>query len=520
MNPQYNVAVIGAGPGGIAAGVRLLEAGIDDFVVLERAAAPGGSWRDNDYPGIGVDVPSFTYQYSFAKNTTWSRMFPAGAEVWAYHDAVAREHGVYPHIRFGVNVVKEQWDDTAMAWRLHTATGEVITARFVISAVGAFINPKDDPGIPGYDSFAGKILRPTEWDHNYDLTGKRVGVIGTGASSVQITPAIAPLVETLTVFQRTPVWCWPKPDFTIGPWLRAILGRRTTQAVLSGVALLLVETLTRLLVYTPPAIANPVAALMDSGARAVYRGYLRAVVRDRRTRRALTPRYGLLGKRPTLSNAFLQAFNRDNVELVDSPISEITPSGVRTADGRESQLDALVVAVGYELFSDPETYKPGMVVGVNGFDLGDFFAQNQLQAYESVAVHGLPNRWMLVGPYSWTGTGWHFMVESSAQHAVRAIVEAVRRGAAYVEVTAEAQRAYHEKIQHQGRNIQHYFQVRNKGLRTYYVNSHGDMPYIRPTTALQSRRAAASYPFDDYLWRKPVAQTETARAELVSGEIP
>src|SRR5579875_3388252 len=149
MNPQCNVAVIGAGPGGIGAGVRLLEAGIDDFVVLERAGAPGGSWRDNDYPGIGVDVPSFTYQYSFAKNTTWSRMFPTGSEVWAYHDTVARERGVYPHIRFGVNVVKEEWDDAAMVWRLHTAAGEVITARFVISAVGAFINPKHGPGITG-----------------------------------------------------------------------------------------------------------------------------------------------------------------------------------------------------------------------------------------------------------------------------------------------------------------------------------------------------------------------------------
>lgn len=518
MTPEHTVAIIGAGPAGIAAGVRLKQAGIDDFIILERAGEPGGSWRDNDYPGIGVDVPNFTYQYSFAKNPNWSRVFPKGEEVKAYHCRVAREQGLYPHLRFGIGVVKEEWD-AAGYWRLHTAAGEKITARYVLSAVGAFINPKRDPGIPGFDTFTGKVLRPTEWDHDYDLAGKRVGIIGTGASSVQITPAIAAEVGSLAVFQRTPVWCWPKPDFAIGPRLRTVLGRGTTQSLLSGIALALVEVLTRLLVYTPPVIANRVAALMDGGARVLYRGYLRAVVRNRHARRALTPRYGLLGKRPTLSNTFVQAFNRDNVELVDSAIEEITATGVRTVDGREHELDALVVAVGYELFSDPESYRTGTVVGVNGFDLGEFYNTHRLQAYESVAVHGLPNRWILVGPYSWTGTGWHFMVESSAQHAVRAICEARRRGCDVVEVTAEAQRRYHAKIQHQGRNIQHYFQVRNKGLRTYYVNSQGDVPYIRPTTALQSRRAASSYPFDDYSWRSAgpevAGQDETVDLEGV-----
>lgn len=496
MEPQYNVAIIGAGPGGIAAGVRLKQAGNNDFVILERADEPGGSWRDNDYPGIGVDVPCFTYQYSFAKNRNWSRMFPLGAEVKDYHIHVAREHGLYPHIRFGVEVAKEEWDDAAQLWRVHTG-GEVITARFVISAIGAFINPKTDPGIPGFGAFRGKVLRPTDWDHDYDLTGKRVGVIGTGASSVQITPSIAPRVAGLTVFQRTPVWCMPKPDMRVG----AVLGSRAAQGVLNAAALALVETLTRLLVYTPPVVANVAMVVMDRGARALYRAYLRAVVRDPQARRALLPRYGVLGKRPTLSNTFLQAFNRDNVALVDAAVTEITPDGVRTADGRIHELDALVLAVGYQMFSDPETYRRGTVLGTDGFDLGEFYAQHRLQAYQSVAVHGLPNRWILVGPYSWTGTGWHFMVESSAAHAVRAISEANRRGSGVVEVTADAQRDYHRKIRHQGRNIQYYFNVRNKGLRTYYVNSQGDMPYIRPTTAIQSRRAATSYPFDDYDWR-------------------
>lgn len=500
MEPQFNVAIIGAGPGGIAAGVRLKQAGVEDFVILERASEPGGSWRDNEYPGIGVDVPCFTYQYSFAKNPSWTRVFPKGQEVKEYHVRVARDHGLLPHMRFGVEVVREVWDSTAQLWRLHTAAGDVITARFVISAIGAFINPKTDPGIPGLDSFRGKVMRPTAWDHSYDLTGKRVGVVGTGASSVQITPAIAPHVGSLTVFQRTPVWCLPKPDFKIEGLTGRVLNSRAAQTALHAAALGLVEALTRLLVYTPPWLADKAMVVMDGGARTLYRAYLRAVVRDPDIRRALMPDYGVLGKRPTLSNTFLQAFNRDNVKLVDTAVTEITPDGVRTADDRTEKLDVLVLAVGYELFSDPETYRRGTVMGTDGFDLAEFYAEHRLQAYESVAVHGLPNRWTLVGPYSWTGTGWHFMVEASAQHAVRAISEANRRGAGVVEVSERAQREYHSKIRRQGRNIQHYFSVRNRGLRTYYVNSQGDMPYIRPTTAIQSRRAAASYPFDDYEW--------------------
>ncbi|OBJ69486.1 NAD(P)/FAD-dependent oxidoreductase [Mycobacterium sp. 1274756.6] len=517
-DPDHEVIVIGAGPGGIAAGVGLLDAGISDFVILERGDAPGGSWRDNDYPGIGVDVPHFTYQYSFAKNPNWTRMFPHGKEVHDYHVAVAREHGLYPHLRFGVEVTAERWDEANGWWEVHTASGAVITARFVISAVGAFITPKSTPDIPGFDAFAGKVLRPTDWDHGYDLAGKRVGVIGTGASSVQITPAIAPRVQRLTVFQRTPVWAWPKPDFRIGRRLRKVLGHPWSQTALGNAALLLVETGTRLLVYAPAPVAKSFFAAMDTGARGIYRGYLRLVVRDPRTRAALTPRYGLAAKRPTLSNTFLQAFNRANVELVDAAIREITATGVRTADGRHHDFDALVVAVGYELFSDPETYRPGMVVGVDGFDLGEFYARNRLQAYESVAVHGLPNRWILVGPYSWTGTGWHFMVESSAAHAVRAIGEARRRGAGYVEITEAAQRAYHAKILRQGRNIQYYFGVRNKGVRTYYVNSQGDSCYVRPTTALQSRRAASTYPLDDYEWR-PVTSTAAPAEPRAAQEV-
>ncbi|WP_158886719.1 flavin-containing monooxygenase [Amycolatopsis anabasis] len=500
QQPDHEVVVIGAGPGGIAAGVRLRETGLD-FVILERAGEIGGSWRDNTYPGIGVDIPSIAYQYSFARNPDWSRVFARGAEVQAYHRDVVERFGLGPHLEFHTEVVREVWDDERHRWNLHTGDGRVITARFVISAVGAFINPKLDPGIPGLADYLGKIQRPTAWDHDYDHTGRRVGIIGTGASSVQITPSIAPEVERLDVFQRTPVWCLPKPDFAIPPAVRLLLRVPGLMALLHGTMLAGVEVLLRLAVHSPLPIAARAMRLMDSRARAFYRWYLRRAVRDPETRAALVPAYGVLGKRPTMSNTFVQAFNRPNTNLVTTPIERFTEKGVRLADGTEREFDMIVLATGYELFSDPESYRPGAIVGRDGFDLGEFYAARRLQAYESVSVPKLPNRWMLVGPYSWTGTGWHALVEITSRHAVRAITEARRRGATAVEVDQAAHDRYHAGVRRRGRNIAYYFGVLNQGLRTYYVNSQGDMPYIRPSSVLQARRRSRSFDLDDYTYR-------------------
>ncbi|AXK85858.1 Predicted flavoprotein CzcO associated with the cation diffusion facilitator CzcD [Nocardia farcinica] len=510
--PDYRIAVIGAGPGGICAGARLLQRGLTDFVILERAQGFGGSWRDNNYPGLGVDVPGFTYQYSFARNPNWARVFPKREEVLAYHEAVADRFGLAAHTRFGVNVVQQIWDDQRRWWRLVTDDGSEITARFLISAVGAYIHPKQDPGIPGYQDFRGKVLRPIGWDHDYDLAGKRVAVIGTGASSVQITPSIAPEVGSLQVYQRTPVWCLPKPDFAVPAWLQTVLALPGAGPLLSGMANLLVDLALRLIVFTPAALFRPGARGFDALARALYRGYLRTQVRDPRVRRDLMPTYGALGKRPTLSNDYVQTFNRSNVELVVAPIERITESGIRTVDGSEHQLDAIVLATGYELFSDPESYREGAIVGRDGFDLGRFYAENRLQAYESVAVPGLPNRWMLVGPYSWIGTGWHELVEIGTDHAVNVIAEAERLGCDVVEVAPEAHERYHKMIRRQGRNIAYYFQVINAGLRTYYVNSQGDMPYIRPTSLMSARKASRRTRFDDYRFGRRAATSQAPEA--------
>ncbi|MEV6556840.1 NAD(P)/FAD-dependent oxidoreductase [Nocardia sp. NPDC051756] len=494
---DHEVVVIGAGPGGIAAGVKLRKAGVEDFAILERADKVGGSWHENRYPGLSVDVPALTYQYSFARNPNWTRFFPRGPEVKAYHVDVAKRFGLYPHLRFGIDIVRQEWDEQRHIWRLHAADGTEITARFVISAVGAFVNPKDDPGIPGLASYTGKLQRPSDWDADHDYAGKRVAVIGTGASSVQIVPSLAPHVAELAVFQRTPVWSVPKPDVAVPAPVQAILRVPGVQAGINNAVLIVVDLGLRAGVSAPMWLVRPTLRTVDAVAIAAYRRYLRWVVKDPATAAALAPDYGPIAKRPTMSN-YTFTFNRDNVRLVTEPIARITPDGIETADGIEHRFDMIVLATGYEVFSDPETYKPGAIVGRDGFDLSTFFTEQGLQAYQSVALPRLPNWWMLVGPYSWTGSGWHAFVEMTADHAVRAITEARRRKASVMEVRQSVHDAYHRRIHRRAEALRFYLTELNGHVPTYYRNSQGDTTYVRPSGFFAARRGNRKFPLGDY----------------------
>ncbi|MFD7844061.1 flavin-containing monooxygenase [Nocardia sp. NPDC059764] len=496
--PDHEIVVIGAGPGGIAAGALLKRAGIEEFTILERAGEVGGSWRDNTYPGISVDVPALTYQYSFARKADWPTLFPAGVEVQAYHQDVARRYGLYRHLRFHTEIVREVWDETHRRWELHTADGQIITARFVISAVGAFLRPKVDCGIEGFGDFAGKVQCPDAWDHDFDMAGKRVAVVGTGASSVQITPAIAPEVAHLDVHQRTPVWCVPKPDYAVPQWFQNALRVPGVAAAQQGMILLAMEPIARLATYLPLRLVKPLMAAFDAFAKRVYGAYLRRVIDDPDTAAALTPDYGPMAKRLTLSTGYPAVFNRDNVRLVTDGIERFTEHGLRTSDGTEHKYDVIVLATGYQMHTDPESYAEGAIVGRDGFDLGQFFRANGVQAYEGVALPGLPNRWMLVGPYSLADIGWHGMVETTASHAIRAIREARRRGASVVEVSERAHAAHHAEIRRRGQVLRYYISTLNKGIPTYYSNSHGDTPYFRPSGLLETRWRGRHFPFTDY----------------------
>lgn len=496
---MYEVAIIGAGIGGLTAAAHLLEAGIDDFVILERGDDVGGTWRDNTYPGIGVDIPAVMYQFSFARNAQWSRLLPLGEEVQQYLVDTASNLGLEEHLRYNANVVREVWDDDTHVWHLETEAGEKYDARFVISAKGPFVQIKEDAGIPGVEDFQGQLQRPARWDHSYDYRGKRVAAIGTGASSVQLVPALAADVEHLTVFQRTPVWCIPRPQIVFSGvagrvWQSPLVAAGLHNGVLAGV-----NALSQVF-RAPPALGRPVMFGLDESLRTLYRGYLRLVVDDKETRKALLPRYGFIAKRPTGSNGFLQAFNRDNVDLVTSRIERITKTGIQTADGTVHEVDMIVLATGYDMHNDHRSYPPGSIVGRNGFDQGELYEREGVQAYESVAVKGIPNRWMTSGPYCWTGgIEWYSVVLVTTIHAVRAITEARRRGATSIQVTDEAHDRHQAEVKRRGRVIDDYFQKqRALGVNTYWVNSQEESTAVRPTTVLEARKRARTFSFHDY----------------------
>ncbi|MFI6213428.1 flavin-containing monooxygenase [Nocardia brasiliensis] len=507
VTPQHEVLIIGAGIGGICAGIKLQEIGVHDFLIVDRNAGAGGVCFSHDYPDAGCDLPSMSYQYSFAPKPDWDRFFAKRDQILAYIQEVAADHGLGAKMRFGVEVVKEVWDDDLHLWRVQLAHGEEITARFVISAVGIYINAKDKPDIPGLDSFRGKVMHTAHWDHDYDFTGKRVAMIGVGASTMQIAPQLSPKARSLDLYQRTPQIYLPKPDFRMPRWGQKLLA---TPGLVPGVlraVYAVADIAIGFAVHAPESLWRRSAAVIDFAGHRAYNAWLWANVRDKATRDKLRFRFGVVCVRGGLAGRYLSNLNRENVDLITTPIAQVTPDGIRTVDGAERTIDALVLATGYEVFSDPESYRPGVVTGRDGFDLGEFFAKESLKAYMSTSVAGLPNRFIMVGPYSWTGGASFFAVlETAVAHIVAVIDETRSRGANVVEARAAAQERFHQDMLTSGRNLSYYLVTRCSGSNTYFVNSQNESPYVRPWTFRRANRQATRFDREDYEYR-----TETSR---------
>jgi len=507
--PDHEVAVIGAGLSGVGMGAALLNAGIDDFVIFERADDVGGTWRANTYPGIGVDIPTFAYQFSYDMKPDWSRFFAKGGEVRSYVNGFTDRHGVRPHIRFDSEVRSRTWDEGRHLWRLDVA-GREVTARHVISAIGPFVDPKPH-NVAGVDDFEGKVIHSARWDHDYDLAGKRVAIVGTGASAVQIIPSIAREVGHLDVYQRTPIWIAPKFDPKIPKALQRLFARVPfTERVVRWWTSLVVEWI----VVTLPLNYSRVPVLAR-GIEARLRFHLRRVIKDPELREKLTPRYGLGCKRPAVSNHYLQAFRRENVELVTDPIETVTAKGVRTAGGTEREVDALILATGFRMAFDPEVFRRTPVRGRDGFDLATSYRDERLRAYESISMPGLPNHFMIFGPYGWTGASWHVLVQTAATHIIRVIGEARQRDATSVEVSEEATDRYHRRIM--GNLAGSVWSQPSCALaNSYYFDHHGDVPYMRPTSGRAAAKAARTFSLDDYSYGK-LARGKPGGEERLTG---
>jgi cation diffusion facilitator CzcD-associated flavoprotein CzcO len=477
----HQALIIGAGFAGLGTAIKLTEAGIDDLVILERADDLGGTWRDNTYPGVACDIPSLLYSFSFAPNPRWSRVYPGGAEIHRYiHDLAERFH-LNQFIHFGTEVTGLRFDEESGIWEVDTSTGQTYRARTVVAASGP-LSDSSWPDIRGIESYRGRKIHSSRWDHGYDVAGKHVAVVGTGASAVQIIPELVRAAASVKVFQRTPAWVLPRPDGPTPRMVRELFAQVPgLQSGARGALFLAHEAMATGLVWN-----SPVTTVIQRVALA----HLRLQVSDPWLRRQLTPDFRAGCKRMLASNDYYPALQRDNCKLISWPIARISPDGIRTSDAIEHRLDAIVFATGYDVHHDGP---PFPVVGLGGRNLAEDW-NGRAQAYKSMSVHGYPNLLFTTGPNS--GPGHNSLLvylEAQIDYAVRAISTVLRDNLRYLDVRADAQARYNTSIQKRLAST-----TWMSGCNSWYLTSDGFNAAMYPGFAVQYIRQMKSFRLDDY----------------------
>jgi cation diffusion facilitator CzcD-associated flavoprotein CzcO len=492
---DHEVVIVGSGFSGIGAAVALQRLGIQDFVILEREDRLGGTWVQHDYPGLEVDMPFFVYSYPFEPKSDWSRLYPPGSELRQYTLDCAEKYDLVRRTRCGEGVSQATYDEDANVWRVELESGEELVARYLVSATGLLVIPKM-PEIEGIDEFEGKIIHTARWDPDYDLTDARVAVIGTGATSIQVVPAIADRVKRLDLYQRTPIWLMPKPNPELSPgFQRALRVFPFLHTLMRWLANLLVEIALGLgfVRYTRfPWIFGSIERRL--------REWIASEVDDPDMREKLTPEYAYFCKRPSFSNTFYKTLNLPHVDLITEPIERITKNSIVTADGKEREIDVLICATGYNVFN--RKCVPGYeIVGRDGRNLGEFWEQNRYQAYEGATVPGFPNLFLFMGPYSTAGISYFTMIDTQSKHMSRCLREARNRGANYIEVRQEAHDRDFAKINRR-RETTVFFGANCAGSNSYYYDERGDTPGLRPVTGFEHWLNSRFFPMRDYLFER------------------
>jgi cation diffusion facilitator CzcD-associated flavoprotein CzcO len=428
------VIIVGTGFGGQCVAIKLLEAGFNSVLLLERGTRVGGTWRDNDYPGAACDIASHLYSFSFAPNPDWSRIYPAQNEIQAYLEGTAAKFGLMPRISFDTRVREAEFCATTRCWNVHTSRG-LRRARYLILATGGLSEPAV-PALPGLERFLGRTFHSARWDHAYPLQGKRVAVIGTGASAIQFVPRIGASVAQLKVFQRTPPWIVPRHDRPYSPLMRAVFKWVPGVQRLNRWRIHWINELSALGTVVDP-------KYMAWGVQIALR-HLHAQVSDPTLRRALTPDYVMGCKRILISDDWYPALQRANTELITSGIVRIEPDGITTQEGRLHPVDAIIFGTGFQA---TESLGKLRIARRGGQSLNNAWRQGA-EAYLGAAVAGFPNLFLITGPN--TGLGHNsmvFIIEANAAHIVGALTAARRRGATLIEVKREVQAAYNAELQ-------------------------------------------------------------------------
>ena len=488
---HHRVAIIGTGFGGIGAAIKLQEDGIDDIVLLERGSDVGGTWRDNRYPGCACDVPSHLYSFSFALNPDWSHAFSRQPEIWEYLRRTSAAYRVTERVQFETEVLSATWDEAGERWLLHTSRGD-LSADILVSAAGALCEPRI-PELPGLGSFGGQVLHSAQWPEQADLAGRRVGVVGTGASAVQIIPEIQKIVGHLSVFQRTPPWVLPRRDRRTSAWERRLLRRLPTlqRLIRSGIE--------RGRDATVQFFLHP--RFMRVGER-LARGHLQRQIHDPDLRRMVTPTYRMGCKRILLSSDYYPALTQRNVEVIPEGVTEVTPDGVRTASGRHVGLDTLIFATGFHVTDLPIAER---IYGRDGMSLAARW-RGSPSAYLGVTVPTFPNLFILLGPNAGLGhTSVVLMIEAQIEHVLDVVRHLERTKAASAEPTAEAEAAFVAAVQ---RRMPGTVWL-SGGCRSWYIDENGRNTTLWPDSARRYREIVTRFRPEHYRVRRRVpAQPE------------
>ncbi|MBL1076734.1 NAD(P)/FAD-dependent oxidoreductase [Nocardia sp. 2] len=490
MAPQYDAIVVGAGFGGMGAGIELDRLGLSNYLILEREDDLGGTWHVNHYPGLAVDIASVTYSYSFEPNPNWSRLFAPGAELKKYAEHVADKYDLRRRMRFDTVVGGARWDEENQQWVVAIENGESLTARYIFTATG-FLSQPYTPPFPGIETFQGKIIHSTDWDDSYDLTGRKAALIGTGATGVQLAPELAEKVDELTVFQRTAIWVVPKVDFEIPPAVQKLFQRvPATQKAARLVNTTMLEAL-----MVVGVLHFKEAKLLNKGAGVLAKAHMFSQLRDKKTRKAMTPDYDFGCKRPTFSNKYFKIFNEPHVRLETNSIDHIEPDGIVTTDGHKTEIDTLVLATGFNLWD--VNFPAIEIIGRDGVNLGKFWRDNRFQAYEGITVPKFPNFLSLNSPYSYSGLSYFTTIEAQMKHIGRLFGEMLRRGEQTFEVTEDANQRFLDTVTDKlGSSV--FYDGDCGTARSYYFNQHGEAALLRPNSTLTTHRHAVSFPLDDY----------------------
>ncbi len=477
---HVHIAILGTGFSGLGMAIRLKQSGQHDFVVLEKASDIGGTWRDNTYPGCACDIPSHLYSFSFALNPKWSHMYSPQHEIQSYLRRSARRFGIIPHIQWNSEMLNATWNESDQYWQITTTQG-LLFADILILGNGPLSEPSL-PAIPGIEHFEGTIFHSAQWRHDYDLTGKRVAVIGTGASAIQFVPRIQPKVKQLTLFMRTPPWIIPRMDHPIPAWQQLLFGLLPITQRLVRTRMYWLRELTALsFVYKPN--------MIERGMQ-LARHHMEAQIADPILRQKLTPTYTMGCKRVLLSDDFYPALTQPNVEAVTERIREVRAHSIISEDGTEHEIDTIICATGFHV---TDTQLPQCIYGRGGHSLAQEWHEGT-HAYFGTTVAGFPNLFLLIGPN--TGLGHNsmvFMIESQITYILDALRIMHKKAIRALEVQPEVQETFNREMQERMKST-----VWSSGCASWYLDARGHNTTLWPGFTFEFRRRIRHFDTQHY----------------------